>query len=372
MNTPVNITRPKGKNGYVFSIRINGKRTNKSFSDSEYGGSEEALNAAIQYKDKIYKENGLDEKGRGSRGPIKGVSKTTSIRYGNERTYWQAVWINKEGKQQTRRFSVIKYGKTKAKKLAIAARRDALKAIEEGSDPRFIQPVTKYTKLWRYMDFTKFLSMLEDSAIFFSRADMFEDPYEGEIPKGNAALKSFVKSKSNNSDPELLPQVADKTKIMISCWHLSSYESAAMWKLYGQANEAICITTKFAKLKNQLSKEAKIGLVQYVDHKRAWVPENNIYYPYMFKRKSFEHEKEIRALIDSDVLLQNDSLLQADYGYKHRVDLNILIDKIYVDPLANEWFYELVKQVVVRYKIKAPVVKSPLLVSPTKGVSALL
>ncbi len=145
---------------------------------------------------------------------------------------------------------------------------------------------------------------------------------------------------------------------------MSSYESAAMWKLYGQANETICITTKSAKLKNQLSKYAQIGLVQYVNYNTAWAPENNIYYPYMFKRKSFEHEKEVRAIIDFDTLHQGDLLLKTEHGYKYPVSINALIDEIYVDPSASEWFLELVKNVVSRYHYNINVIKSPLLVTP--------
>ena len=36
--------------------------------------------------------------------------------------------------------------------------------------------------LWRYMDFTKFVSLLEKSALFFPRADKLGDPFEGYWP----------------------------------------------------------------------------------------------------------------------------------------------------------------------------------------------
>ena len=38
------------------------------------------------------------------------------------------------------------------------------------------------TVLWRYMDFTKFVSLLEKSALFFPRADKLGDPFEGYWP----------------------------------------------------------------------------------------------------------------------------------------------------------------------------------------------
>jgi hypothetical protein len=35
------------------------------------------------------------------------------------------------------------------------------------------------SKVWRYMDFTKFVSLLDGNALFFSRADRLSDAWEG-------------------------------------------------------------------------------------------------------------------------------------------------------------------------------------------------
>ena len=47
----------------------------------------------------------------------------------------------------------------------------------------FAQPANPDTKIWRYMNFTKFVSMLEHQALWFSRADKLGDPFEGSMPK---------------------------------------------------------------------------------------------------------------------------------------------------------------------------------------------
>jgi hypothetical protein len=36
-----------------------------------------------------------------------------------------------------------------------------------------------HTPLWRYMDFAKFVAMLKDRALYFARADMLGDQFEG-------------------------------------------------------------------------------------------------------------------------------------------------------------------------------------------------
>lgn len=51
----------------------------------------------------------------------------------------------------------------------------------------FHDPPPSEAILWRYMDFTKFVSLLEKSALFFARADKLDDPFEGFIPTNNTA-----------------------------------------------------------------------------------------------------------------------------------------------------------------------------------------
>ncbi len=369
MDSVMNIQRIES--GWVFSIRIKGKRYSKRFSDARYGGEMASFDAATKYKISILDKHGIEERIKKSPNNMIGVSRTSSYRkkwpdrqqqYSKEE-YWQATWTDGVGKQHTKRFSIKKYGEKQAERLAVQARKDALEAIEGGFDPRFVQPSNKYAKLWRYMDFTKFLSMVEDSAVFFSPASSFEDPYEGFLPKGNVVFGRFVKSKSKKENSSNVA-VADKKKILISCWHLSRYESAAMWKLYGKGNETICVTTKYNKLKNQLIKGAQIGLVRYVDFNTAWVPENNPYYPYMFKRRSFEHEKEVRVLLDYEKICQEDFFLGVSNGFKNKVDLNILVDEIFVAPDASDWFFELVEKISRKYQLAAKVKRSMLLELP--------
>ena len=45
------------------------------------------------------------------------------------------------------------------------------------------EPSNKNAKLWRYMDITKFLFLLETSSLYFTRGDMFKDSFEGSLPK---------------------------------------------------------------------------------------------------------------------------------------------------------------------------------------------
>ena len=43
----------------------------------------------------------------------------------------------------------------------------------------FREPDNFSVKVWRYMDFTKFVSLLELRSLYFARSDLLGDPFEG-------------------------------------------------------------------------------------------------------------------------------------------------------------------------------------------------
>jgi hypothetical protein len=60
---------------------------------------------------------------------ITGVTRIISVVKGYEYEFWKATWTTLRGDRRSRQFSVNKYGKRKAKRLAIEARREALDEI---------------------------------------------------------------------------------------------------------------------------------------------------------------------------------------------------------------------------------------------------
>ena len=86
--------------------------------------------------------------------------------------------------------------------------------------------------------------------------------------------------------------------------------------------------------------------------------------------ESFEHEKEVRALCvkwptattgDKSIFSQD----TIDYGVDIKIDLEVLIEKIYVAPNAPIWFSELVRSVISHYGHSFEVVHSKLNDSPS-------
>ena len=47
--------------------------------------------------------------------------------------------------------------------------------------PAFEKPIDESVKIWRYMDFSKFVYMLKEKALFFASPNLFDDRFEGTI-----------------------------------------------------------------------------------------------------------------------------------------------------------------------------------------------
>jgi hypothetical protein len=233
----------------------------------------------------------------------------------------------------------------------------------------FRQPDDPESVIWRYMDFTKFVSTLETRALYFARSDTLGDPFEGSLSRGNEVLRPLV---YKGIQPETLKLVAShkatlgkdiRMSIFINCWHMNAGESAAMWKLYAKSNEAVAIRSTFSKLESVLDKECYVGLVDYIDFKSDWIPEGNFFSPYVHKRKSFAHESEVRALILKVPEKEGKPDFHAPQlrkGIPKVVPIEKLIDAVYVAPTSPRWFHELVEQVLLRYGLKLSVTQSSL------------
>lgn len=63
--------------------------------------------------------------------------------------------------------------------------------IDESDHPSFERPPAE-ASLWRYIDLPKYLSMLAQNALWFSRADLLGDPFEGSMSNMNVLLRPAV------------------------------------------------------------------------------------------------------------------------------------------------------------------------------------
>ena len=134
--------------------------------------------------------------------------------------------------------------------------------------------------LWRYMDFTKFVSLLDSSSLFFSRADLLGDPFEGVWTKANIeTLPDRYTADVAEIIRGSLPNLHSLTSgNFVSCWHWNEFESDAMWKIYAQLSAGVAIKTDFASLSGSFTDDQPIyiGRVRYIDYGVDLVPEGKL------------------------------------------------------------------------------------------------
>ena len=217
-------------------------------------------------------------------------------------------------------------------------------------------PEDPNTIVWKYLDLSKFVDLLLYKKLFLSRSDKFEDQYEGTFSE--PTFEEIRKLSINN--PEFLDYYkSHRENVVISSWHINEYESFAMWQIFTQKSEGLAIQSTLGRIQEALKLDTTynqhIGEVNYIDYKKEYIPFDDTFFPFLFKRKSFQYEREVRII--SDVSAQN---ISVNDGLKINVNLNELIEKIYIHPKSENWYKKLVIELVSKLDFKIEIEKSDL------------
>ena len=212
------------------------------------------------------------------------------------------------------------------------------------------------TIIWKYLDLSKFLDLLLSKRLFMSRSDKFEDQYEGTFSEPTYEEIKQIGS----ADQDFLNTYKQRRKnIVINSWHINEYESFAMWQIFTKNHEGLAIQSTVGRLKKALAEERKlaqyIGEVHYIDYKKEYIPFENTFFPFLYKRKSFQYEKEVRIISDVSPLG-----IQVNEGVKIAIDINQLIEKIYIHPKSENWYKNLVVELMSRLNFTFDIEKSDL------------
>lgn len=231
--------------------------------------------------------------------------------------------------------------------------------------------------LWRYMDMAKYVSLISTRQLFFCKADRFEDPFEGklnnitksvlqewyvdEIPKDKRTKEDIAQSLKQLND-YLSSTEKLRPFITISSWHQNDNENFAMWKIYSNWNSGLAIVTNFERAKQSfklVDESVNGGMVKYIQEERDIVNPGNIFNHFMTKRSQFAYENEVRFIHQiQEENVDKKELIDKSNGVYIDVDLEILIDKIYVAPQAESWVKDAVIDLNDKYGIKVEVRQS--------------
>ncbi len=239
------------------------------------------------------------------------------------------------------------------------------------------------------MSLEKFVSLLDTRSLFFTRADKFEDPFEGFTP---LSVTEYYKHNIDNIATFEMLQKNWHKYTLCSCWHNAPEESMAMWEKYHMHNSGIAIKTTFGDFKGCLRNEYDIflGKIEYINHYEYQVPQNlnemsMLYTWYFHKRKPFEYEREFRAIIGNlpsflrnhidnlGNLKNQDTTLEkiefpdtCEIGLPFNVDVNLMIGELITSPYSEKWITDVVRSVVRQYGFDFNVNPSNILDDPSE------
>jgi hypothetical protein len=242
-------------------------------------------------------------------------------------------------------------------------------------------------KIWRYMDLAKYVSLLSSELLYFACPTEFHDPYEGFYPKSHTQAFSAISQKylvqmavtrdeiiarypgvniigldsavgvAKESFKKAFEEV--RLKFGICCWHKNEVESEAMWNLYSASGHGIAIESTESQLRDSILDKENLVIadVRYVDFETDPIEKGHEHYGLFLKRKSFEHEKELRGTV---------LLKEVGKGQLVKSDLDTLITKVHISPFAPPYLKDVVENICsgsVRRLCK-PVLQSSLFDKP--------
>ncbi|MCF2829754.1 MULTISPECIES: DUF2971 domain-containing protein [unclassified Pseudoalteromonas] len=259
--------------------------------------------------------------------------------------------------------------------------------------------------LWRYMSLDKFIHLVSSQTLFFSGIGNFiaSDPSEGllPLPVQKILLDELQNAVLLTSPAQLTEQAKSIIRkysrinlkcIMrswaISCWHMNTGESEAMWRLYSDTNKGVAIQTDFRSLMKSLQVGNRDILddiffekVSYIDLSAHEFPEiradvNSI--KPVFKSQSFKHENEFRLFKKNNAYTSGikseeeggvEKLLEkldrelepfSKENFTTHCSTDELIKKVVISPYTGEPFDYAVNAVCQQFGVKAALSKSTL------------
>jgi len=213
------------------------------------------------------------------------------------------------------------------------------------------------TRVWRHIDLAQFAWMLATRAIWFSKVSSLEDKFEGSYPVPTAERLQAVESTMERL--ELPPEVGQdyvrdysgrtlkslRERVYVNCWYSGLNESAALWQWAERKGQSVAIRSTFGRLIGSCAHTERIysSRVRYLNYQKDPVPFSHRLGIFFCKRKSFEHEREVRLLMEG---LPTQEELP---GVAVQIDLEQLIQRVVVAPRAPTWHLDVVRSLLERY-----------------------
>lgn len=253
-------------------------------------------------------------------------------------------------------------------------------------------------QIWRFIDHSKFIWMLQNSSLYFRRTDLMSDPYEGHPPITYLQEElEDLRNRRESINEILSPDGVDaplppaqpgdvlepfehfRRCYYINCWHENDHESVAMWKLFLSSGNGVAIKTNFETIYSAIkdSNEFKVsgGRMNYEDYEEFDFDVSNIISAHTMKQQEYNYENEIRFSLYSPPPTEEEEHGPGDsvnYQYDNQekgipIELKFeeLIDEVRISPYSPSWVdVEYWEDLLKKYCIDITVSESVVTVPP--------
>jgi hypothetical protein len=191
--------------------------------------------------------------------------------------------------------------------------------------------------IWHYMALAKFVSILQNGALWFVRLDCLrDDPFEGRCGHGGRFWEKVD---------------AHTRKGCVNCWAFDPEESDLMWHAYAPGFGVAIQSTK-RMLKASLAPSSPdrifIGQVQYGTD-RSKIPPDSPYIAAFGKPGAFKWEQELRVLIPYESEHYPPGIEPPCPGKLVPVQLSSLVAEVWIAPNSEKWFKQVVEFELRKY-----------------------
>lgn len=252
--------------------------------------------------------------------------------------------------------------------------------------------------IYRYLTFSKFISMLSYQALWFPKLNILRDKFEGGLPfpAEKNMRKEDAKWKDKFNTPEFHAQIDNwsnknvedgRELVLVNCWFLGCEESPRIWEEYVGTNEGVAIKSTISKLMQYVNlipdpNVSQIGKVEYIDFTKHMM--NSYIASQAFERAFLKdnrycHEQEVRMVTMSFKYLGCVSMEGQPYtveqcsgknmnnfensGLYIGINFEKLVDTVILASNAPIWFEKLIRRIFELSKFNIPIERSQLIKS---------
>jgi hypothetical protein len=209
-------------------------------------------------------------------------------------------------------------------------------------------PIDSRQSLWRYLSNERLIDLLKTEELFFTHLPVFSDEFEGSLTvRTRENLAAWFQAQNQCDDitawEEVKKYEKNQSEFFASCWHMNQNESYLMWKAYG--DKGIAIRTNFERVQasfEEFTGAVTGGVINYVDFKRERTNVGNVFNLVMTKDLPYCDEREFRLLLWK-IDQRNADLAQQDKGICVKVNVRMLIEKVFINPFNTSISSELME-----------------------------